>query len=505
MDKKKYDGPVMLIVLDGWGYRADEKNNAIAEANTPYFDLLWQKYPHTLLKASGLAVGVPEGQMGNSEVGHTTIGAGRPIDSDLVRISKAISAGELGKNPSIIKLFEHVNKNDSTLHAMGLIGSGGVHAYSEHLFAFMRAAKDAGVKKLAIHVFTDGRDTPPQSACGFIKELEEEIKKDSIGKIASVSGRFYAMDRDNNWDREKKAEDAIFEGKGDVCNIDPSDYVSELYKQGKMDEHLVPFICVGEDKKPTIVEKNDGIFFFNFRADRTRMLSQKIIERTKDKNVCFVTMTEYNPEFKCLVAFPPLTIETTLAAEIAKAGMTQCHIAETEKFPHATYFLNGRVEKPHAGEIHELVPSRKDVPTHDLAPEMMAEAIADKAIEFIEENVDFIFINFANADMVGHTANVPAIITAVEVVDTQLGRVISSLQAKGGIAFITADHGNAEVNIDPETGEKHTSHTTNPVPAIITEKGYEMRDGGGLSDVAPTILVLMDLPKPSTMTGNSLL
>jgi 2,3-bisphosphoglycerate-independent phosphoglycerate mutase len=443
--------------------------------------------------------------MGNSEVGHTTIGAGKVVDTDLVRIGKTIAADELGKNPALVALFDHVKKNNSTLHLQGLIGDGGVHAHSEHLFAILRAAKIVGVKKVAVHVFTDGRDTPPQSAAQYIKELEGVLKEVGIGSIATVSGRYYAMDRDGNWDRLEKAEQALFESKGNVCKIPPDQFVESLYKEGKIDEQLEPIVCLDADGKGQAIQDGDGVFFFNFRADRARMLTQKILERTAGKDVCFVTMTQYNPEFKCIVAFPPVSIETTLAGEISKAGLTQAHIAETEKFAHATYFLNGGRELPYSGEVHEMIPSHKDVPTHDLAPKMRAEAIADKAIEFIENGTDFIFINFANADMVGHTANVSAIIEAVEEADKQLGRVVMAMQKVGGVVFITADHGNAELNIDQETGTKHTSHTTNPVPAIITDKAIKMKSEGGLADVAPTVLELIGVPKPVIMTGVSLL
>jgi 2,3-bisphosphoglycerate-independent phosphoglycerate mutase len=495
----------MLIVLDGWGYRKETKDNAIAQANKPFFDDLWTNYPHALLKASGLAVGLPEGQMGNSEVGHTVIGAGKVIDTDLVRISKAIASGEFGRNPALVALFDYVNKNNSTLHLLGLIGDGGVHAYSEHLFAIIRAAKSAGVKKTAIHVFTDGRDTPPQNAAKYIKELEDVLQETGIGSIATISGRYYAMDRDNNWDRLEKAEQAIFEGKGIICTTTPDQFVEALYKKGESDEYLKPIACLDSNGKSCVVEDEDGIFFFNFRPDRARMLTQKILERTAGKNICFVTMTEYNPDFKCLVAFPPVAIETTLAGEISKAGLSQVHIAETEKFAHATYFLNGGRELPYPGEMREMLPSRKDVPTHDLAPKMQAGAITDKALEFVKNGTDFIFINFANADMVGHTSNVPAIIEAVEEIDKQLQRIVPVVQAQGGVVFITADHGNAELNVDQETGVKHTSHTTSPVPAIITDKKIKMKSEGGLADVAPTILELIGVPKPVTMTGSSLI
>jgi 2,3-bisphosphoglycerate-independent phosphoglycerate mutase len=496
---------VVLIVLDGWGYREDPTHNATKLAKVPVFDSIWKKYPHTLLLASELAVGLPRGQMGNSEIGHTTIGAGKVIDTDLVRIGKAILKNEFVSNPAFTKLFQHVKTHGSTLHIKGLIGPGGIHAHSLHLFGFLRAAKQAGVTKIAIHAFTDGRDAPPQSAAEYLEELEAVLKELGIGHIATATGRFYAMDRDNNWDRVKKAEDAVFHGKGiTISGKKPSEVMKELYKADKLDEHIEPMVFLDDAGKPYTLEKNDAVFFFNFRSDRAKQLSKRIIEKRDTHNILFVTLTEYDPVFKAEVAFPAIPIETTLAAEISKVGMTQAHIAETEKFPHATYFLNGGRKEPHEGEEHILLASRKDVPTHDLAPKMRAEGIADKAIDAIEKGTNFIFINFANPDMVGHTANVPAIVEALEEVDTQLGRVLKALEKRGGIAFVTADHGNAEVNIDPETGNKHTSHTINPVPAILTKIGYTLRDGGGLADIAPTILKLMGIQQPQSMTGQSL-
>ncbi|MEI8062230.1 MAG: 2,3-bisphosphoglycerate-independent phosphoglycerate mutase [bacterium] len=497
----------LLVILDGWGYREDTKDNAVLAAKTPNFNKYWSNFPHTLLEASGEAVGLPEGQMGNSEIGHTTIGAGRAIDTDLVRIKKSIVSGAFEKNPVFISLFDHVKKHNSTLHVQGLIGDGGVHAHSDHLFAFLRAAKKAGIKKVAIHVFTDGRDTPPQSAAKYIRELEEVLKEVEIAFIATVSGRFFAMDRDNNWDRLEKVEKALFECHGQVCEITPSEFVESLYKNGKLDEHLEPITCATPNVTGCKIDKNDAVFFFNFRADRARMLSKKIIARRDSKNILFATLTSYGTEYDTLVAFPPMEIDTTLAKEISQAGYTQAHIAETEKFPHATYFLNGGVENPYPGESHELLASRKDVQTHDQAPKMRAEAIADKAIEHIEKGTDFIFINWANPDMVGHTANVPAIIEAVEEVDLQLGRVVEALLKNKGIAFITADHGNAEVNVDQETNIKHTSHTLNPVPAILTvpDDSVILNSGGTLADITPTILEIMKIEKPESMSGESLI
>jgi 2,3-bisphosphoglycerate-independent phosphoglycerate mutase len=499
---------IALIVLDGWGYREDPLHNAIAEAKTPFFDHLWNTYPHTLLQASGHSVGLPDGQMGNSEVGHTTIGAGRIVDTDLVRIHKAIESNQFVSNLAFQELFAHVKKHNSTMHVKGLLGPGGVHAHSEHLYAFLRAAKENGIVNIALHVFLDGRDTPPRSGAGYLEELEEVIAEIGIGYIATASGRFFSMDRDNNWDRLKKAEEAMWAGKAKTLILHgkkkASETIRSLYDSGQKDEQLEPIIFLDDTGSGYVVKENDGIFIFNFRSDRARMLTQRIAEKFEKHNVLLVTMTEYGNENGALVAFPKVDIETTLAAEISKSGLSQAHIAETEKFPHATYFLNGGREVPHLREEHIVLPSRRDVDTHDLAPKMRAEGIADRAIEQISNHINFIFINFANPDMVGHTGNVPAIIEAVEEVDRQLKRVVDALVEKGGVAFVTADHGNAEVNIDPDTGETHTAHTTNPVPAILTDKTKVLREGG-LSDITPTILQLFTIKKPESMSGSSLL
>lgn len=494
----------VLIVLDGWGYREDKEHNAIADAQTPFFDSLWNEYAHSTLDASEEKVGLPEGQVGNSEIGHMTIGSGKIIDTDLVRISKAIRENKLGLNPAFLEIFEHVKHNNSTLHIKGLISPGGVHSHSQHLYGILKTAKESGIEKIVIHAFTDGRDTPPQSSSEYLKELEDVIEEVGIGFIATVSGRFYAMDRDNNWERLAKAESAIFDCKGTICKArKPSEVMKELYLSGVMDEHLEPLVFLDDNGNGYPVSNNDGVLFFNFRADRARMLAKKIMDKKESKNLCFVTLTEYDANLGAIVAFPPHAIETTLANEIAKAGLTQVHIAETEKYAHATYFLNGGTERPHAGESHVLVESRKDVLTHDLAPEMKAKEIADKAIEQVEKGVDFMFINFANADMVGHTANVPALKVALETIDRELKRVVDAVQTKGGVVFITADHGNAETNIDLISNERHTAHTTNVVPAILTVKDLNMSNGT-LADVAPTILKLMDLEVPKTMTGKIL-
>lgn len=501
---------IALIVLDGWGYREDTRDNAIAAAHTPTFKHLWQTYPHSLLKASGEAVGLPEGQMGNSEVGHMTIGAGKPADTDLVRIDKAIASGEFDRNLALISLFDHVKKNHSTLHVQGLVSPGGVHSHQNHLYAFLRLAKKNAVPKVAIHIFTDGRDTAPQSASAYVMELEAvlDILNDDKTRpnffIATISGRYYAMDRDNNWDRLARTEQALFECKGNVCEIKPSEYLSEQYRKGERDELLPPTVCATPEGIGCAIEDGDAVFFFNFRADRARMLSEKMLQIPKTENILFVTLTEYCVDFTCTTVFPPFKIDTSIGQEVASSGLSQARIAETEKFAHATYFLNGGREAKFDRETDILIPSRKDVKTHDEAPEMRAEAIADAVISEIAKGTDFIFVNFANPDMVGHTANVPAIIRAVETVDAQLKRVVDALEKAGGIGLITADHGNAELNIDPVAGTKHTAHTTSLVPFILTSHEYTVKDGA-LYDLAPTILDLFDVNAPKAMVGKTLL
>ena len=374
----------------------------------------------------------------------------------------------------------------------------------DHLFAFLKLCKKEGIKKVALHIFTDGRDTAPQSASSYLKELERVIGEVGVGYIATISGRFYAMDRDKNWDRVAKVEDALFECKGNVCQLkDPSVYLEELYGEGIVDEYVEPIVFSDGSDDDYKIKENDAVFFFNFRADRARMLSEKVLERAVKSNIHFVTLTEYDSEFKCHIAFPPHRPKQTLACVLSEAGLTQAHIAETEKYAHVTYFFNGGKEACHAGEDHIVVASRKDVPTHDKAPKMRAEAITQEAIRSIEKGMNFVLMNYANPDMVGHTANVPAIIEGVEEVDLELGKIIQAAEKTGAILIVTADHGNAELNIDQETGEKHTAHTTNPVPVIINKKDFALRDGG-LADIAPTILKLFEIDKPVEMKGESL-
>jgi 2,3-bisphosphoglycerate-independent phosphoglycerate mutase len=497
--------PFVLVVLDGWGHREAKEYNAIHEAPTPTMDGLMAEYPHSVLDASAESVGLPEGQMGNSEIGHMTIGAGKIIDTDLVKISKAIKNGEFINNAEFGALFSHVKKNNSTLHAIGLLSSGGVHSHQAHLHEFLKAAKAADVSRVAIHAITDGRDVAPKSAAGFLADLEKVMAEVGIGFVATCSGRFYAMDRDKNWDRLARAENAMFRCEGGLCTREkPSETIARLHAAGVVDEHLEPVVFLDDNGKGCPITDHDGVFIFNYRADRARMIAARLNETAKAKDLLLVTMTEYDKTIGCRVAFPPSSIETTLAAELSKNGLTQAHIAETEKYAHATYFLNGGKEEPHAGEEFILVESRKDVATHDLAPEMRAKEIADKAIQQINAGTDFLFINFANADMVGHTANREAILVAISVVDRELGRVFDAVKEKNGAMFVTADHGNAEHYFDAEKNEKITSHTMNLVPAILTVAGITL-DAGTLADVAPTCLVAMGLSIPPSMTGKNLI
>lgn len=496
----------VLIVLDGWGYRAEKKYNAIAEAATPFYDFLLHTFPHGLLEASGTAVGLPMGEMGNSEVGHMTIGAGRVLENDVVRISHAVQTGGIKENEAIQTLCEHIKKFDSTLHIQGLLSPGGVHSHEDHLFGILRFIKDTGIKKVVVHAFLDGRDTAPQSGGDSLHKLEALMEELGIGVIGTMSGRYYAMDRDNNWERVEKTDRAIFEGVGNVVKgVKATEHIQELYTQEKWDEHIEPVVFLDENGENFSVKQNDGILFFNFRADRARMISKKILDRSHLKNLCFVTLTEYDAAMECLVAFPPLFPETTLAAEISAHGFSQVHIAETEKYAHATYFLNGKKEIPHENEEFLLIESHKDVPTHDLAPEMRAKEIADATIDQMQQQRDFLFVNFANADMVGHTAHYDATKRGIESIDLQLKRIFEIAQKEKYILFITSDHGNAEVLFDEDGGFKHTAHTNNPVPYIVTAVDLKMKEKGSLIDVAPTILALYGIEKPKGMTGKNLI
>jgi 2,3-bisphosphoglycerate-independent phosphoglycerate mutase len=498
--------PVCLLVLDGWGYREDPANNAVAAAGTPNFDSLWETYPHTLLEASGRAVGLPDGQMGNSEVGHTTIGAGMAVETDLVRISEASKGDEFINNPALSGAFEQVVKHDSTLHVMGLIGTGGVHAHDEHMQALLAAAQKAGVRHVAVHAFTDGRDSGTQEAAGHMRGLEKQLKQLGIGRIASVSGRYFAMDRDKNYDRLAKAEAVIIDGKGPDGNTDSAaQFLENAYREGLTDELFKPHVFTDEQGETQSMSTGDAVIFMNFRADRAIQLSEVIAQKP---GIYFATLTDYGPSVEAHVAFPAVNIETTLAAEIDRAGFTQAHAAESEKGPHATYFLNGKRRTPYPLERHIILKSytsEDGVDTHDQRPEMRAAAVGSATIQQIEGGRDFIFTNIANPDMVGHTGNVPAIIRAVETTDRQLGLIADVMLARGGVLLVTADHGNAEVNVTPE-GEPHTAHTTNPVPfiAVSDRMKLKLRPEGALSGITPTVLSIMDIAQPLSMTGDRL-
>ncbi len=497
--------PVALVILDGWGYRKEKESNALTPAFAPHFFAMWDKYPHALLEASGEAIGLPKGQIGTSEIGHMTIGLGRALDTDLVRISKALSDGDFEKNREFLALIEHVKKNNSTLHVMGLLSPGGVHSHQDHLYRFLELAKKYGAHSIALHAFTDGRDVSPKSGARYLVELETFLSKLGVGRVASVSGRYFAMDRDQNWERVKRVERLLFQGEARKYEKTSSELMEDMYQKGVVDEHIEPSILLDKSGKSSLIQNNDGVFFFNFRSDRARQLSRIIVEQGHAENLFFLTLTQYDPRVPCHVMFMPLEITATLAEVISNAGLSQAHVAETEKYAHATYFLNGKVEKPHKNEEFVLIESRKDVPTHDLAPEMRAKEITDAALDRVMKGVDFIFINYANADMVGHTANVEAVEKAVTFLDTELKRFVDGVLKVGGVVFISSDHGNAELNVDAESGEKHTAHTENPVPAILTIETVSLKDKGVLSDIAPTILELLGIKKPASMTGKSLI
>lgn len=493
---------VLLIIFDGWGYSKETKYNAIYQAHPKFFNGLWDKYPHSLLQAHGLAIGLPDGQIGTSEIAHMTIGAGTVQYTDLVRVNKDIENGDFKRNSAFLTLFDHVKKHNSVLHVMGMTSPGGVHSHQDHLFAFLRLAKEQGIKKVMIHAFTDGRDLPPQSGHTYMKQLEDLISELRVGEIVTLSGRYYAMDRDNRWERLQPVLDMMFDHKGtEVLGKKPSEIITDFHKKDIGDEFIPPTMLT--DDKDAIIKQNDGVFFFNFRADRARMISYKLSEKVKPMNLKFVTLSEYDPKIDAIVAYPPLEIKTTLAAEVSKAGLSQVHVAETQKYAHVTYFLNGGNETPHENETFELIPSDRTVSTYDKAPDMKAMEIADKASEYIPK-ASLIVINFANPDMVGHTGDMQATIKAIQATDKALEKIVTGVLENGGVAFITADHGNAELMFDEKSNQPKTAHTTNPVPAILTEQGVKLHDGA-LSDVAPTILSLLGLPIPPEMTGKSLI
>ncbi len=498
--------PTTLIIMDGFGLRHETEGNAVAAAATPRLEQFFQEFAHTELSASGLDVGLPAGQMGNSEVGHTNIGAGRVVFQDLPRISKAIDDGSFFENPAYVRAMDACREHNSSLHLIGLLSDGGVHSHLEHLFALMKMARDRGLEKVYIHAFLDGRDVSPTSGADFVARTVEKCRELGVGKIATVMGRFYAMDRDKRWDRVEAAYDAMVYGEGAAINPVPVAAVKNAYANGVTDEFVEPVIC---DPDGTISD-HDSVIFFNFRPDRAREITRAFVD--PDFNgftrqyfpVTFVCTTEYDATMPNVeVAYPRLSVRNGLGEYLSSMGLTQLRIAETEKYAHVTFFFNGGVETQFPGEDRVLVPSPK-VATYDLQPEMSADEVADKCVERIESGAyDVIILNFANCDMVGHTGVFDAAVRAVETVDTCVGRVVDATMKMGGIAMITADHGNAEVMTQPD-GSPMTAHTTNPVPFILCGAGTELRKGR-LADIAPTILDVMGLAVPEEMDGQTLI
>lgn len=507
--------PAVLVILDGWGYREDADGNAIAAAKTPVMDSLWATYPHTLIRTSGKAVGLPEGQMGNSEVGHLNIGAGRVVPQELVRISDAVEDGSILSNPALVQICQDVRNRNSKLHLVGLCSQGGVHSHLNHLLGLLDLAKAQQISQVCIHAITDGRDTTPKEGVEAIGQIQDYIDDLGIGRIVTLSGRYYAMDRDRRWDRVKRAYDVMTQDTaGDGRSA--TEVLQASYAEGVTDEFVIPTRIA-----PGAIEPGDGVIFFNFRPDRSRQITHAFVtpgfngfEREQICPLSFATFTQYESDLAVLVAFEPQNLNNMLGQVISQHGLKQFRSAETEKYAHVTYFFNGGLEEPFEGEDRELVPSPM-VATYDLAPAMSAEAVTDVLTAAIEKRIySLVVINYANPDMVGHTGDIPATIQAVETVDRCLGRLLESVSKVGGTAIVTADHGNAEYMRD-EQGNPWTAHTTNLVPLLLVEgevaKIYghgtdvALRSDGRLADIAPTILEILQLPQPIEMTGHSLL
>ncbi len=504
--------PVALIILDGFGLRKETHGNAVAQANKPNYDRYWNTYPHTTLTACGEAVGLPEGQMGNSEVGHLNIGAGRIVYQDLTRITKSIRDQDFYENETLLGAVRHAKTNGKKLHLYGLLSNGGVHSHIDHLFALLDLAKKEELSEVYIHAFLDGRDVAPDSGVGFVQQLQDKIKEVGVGTLATVQGRYYAMDRDKRWDRVEKSYRAMVYGEGPTAT-DAVAAVKESYANNVYDEFFVPTVIVGADGKPNaLVESEDAVIFFNFRPDRAIQLSQVFTNedfRGFDRGpgapskLYFVCMTLFAETIGGLVAYKPKELDNTLGEVLVQQGKKQLRIAETEKYPHVTFFFSGGRDHVLDGETRILINSPK-VATYDLQPEMSAYEVAEAAVKEIEaDNHDAIILNFANVDMVGHSGMLEPTIKAVEATDECLGKVVDAVIAKGGVAVIIADHGNGDMVIDDD-GRPFTAHTTNPVPCIVTQAGNNLREGGILADVAPTLLKLMQLPQPKEMTGKSL-
>lgn len=501
--------PIALIIMDGFGCNSDNYGNAIAAADTPNIDK-YMKGPNTIIGASGLDVGLPDGQMGNSEVGHTNIGAGRIVYQMLVKISKSIKDGDFFENPALLSAMNNCKEKNSALHLMGLLSPGGVHSHMEHLYGLLEMAKRNGLEKVYVHAFLDGRDEPPSSAAEFMSETCDKIKEIGVGSVATISGRFYAMDRDNAWDRVEKAYNAMVLSDGvDANGKCPVQAIKDSYTNEVTDEFMLPTVT----DKNGMIKENDSVIFFNFRPDRARQITRAFVDPEfkgfERKNgffhVNFVCMAQYDAAMPNVsVAFPPEALKMTLGEYLSKLGKTQLRIAETQKYAHVTFFFNGGEEKQFDGEDRILIKS-PDVETFDMKPEMSAYEVTDAVVDAINsDKYDVIILNYANCDMVGHTGIFDAAKAAVEAVDTCVGRMVDAIQAKGGVALITADHGNADKMYEPD-GSAFTAHTTNPVPFIVVGYDCELRDGGVLADIAPTILQILEVPQPEEMTGKSLI
>ena len=505
--------PTVLLILDGYGERKEKEGNAIALAKTPVMDRLKKEFPYVEGQASGLFVGLPDGQMGNSEVGHMNMGAGRIVYQELTRITKSIQDGDFFENKALKAAVEHCKKEDSALHFMGLVSSGGVHSHIEHIYGLLELAKRAGLKKVYLHAFLDGRDTPPDSGKSFLLAVEKKMQELGVGEIATISGRYYAMDRDKNYDRVEKAYRAMVDGTGEKASS-VEEAIDASYAKKVYDEFVLPTV-IEKDGAVHTVSDGDAMIFFNFRPDRAREICHafcdddfSFFERGARKNIFFVCFTDYDPTIPNKhVAFEKEEIHNTLGEVVSNLGKNQLRIAETEKYAHVTFFFNGGKEEPYENEDRILVPSPKEVPTYDLKPEMSCYTVTEKLTEAIRSGkYDLVVANFANPDMVGHTGVLPAAIKAIEVVDECMGKVVDAVESMHGNLFILADHGNADIMIDEKTGEPYTAHTTNPVPFIlVSEEKHKLREGGCLADVAPTLLELMGIPQPKEMTGKSLL
>ncbi|MBR4668336.1 MAG: 2,3-bisphosphoglycerate-independent phosphoglycerate mutase, partial [Butyrivibrio sp.] len=507
--------PTVLLILDGYGINENPEGNAIAMAKTPVMDGLMKDYPFVKGNASGLAVGLPDGQMGNSEVGHMNMGAGRIVYQELTRITKSIEDGDFFTNEGLMAAIYNCKEKNSALHMYGLVSDGGVHSHITHIYGLLELAKKNGLDKVYVHCFLDGRDTPPESGIDFVQQLEDKMKELGVGQIASISGRYYAMDRDNNYDRVEIAYNALTKGEGNKANS-AHECMEQSYKDGKTDEFVIPTVIMKNGAPVATIKDGDSIIFYNFRPDRAREITHCFCDDDFDKfnrgrrlDVTYVCFTDYDPLIPNKeIAFKKVLLTNTFGEWLAAKGLKQARIAETEKYAHVTFFFNGGVEKPNEGEDRVLVNSPKDVPTYDLKPQMSAPEVCEKICDAItSQKYDVVVANFANPDMVGHTGVIPAAVKAIEVVDECVGKVVEALKSVNGTMFICADHGNADMMIDYETGEPWTAHTTNPVPFILVnyDPAYTLREGGCLADIIPTLIECMGEQQPAEMTGKSLL